>query len=320
MALYLLFQWEFTPSPVQAQANESGKGVAELEKQRAELVEKIAKIDAALKILKAEKLPQSAPGDLLPIEGVGAATLRGKIVFDGDPPERKSLAGAIKGHADAKACAGGDLLDPLWIVGPDKGVANVVVWLKAPKGTYLRACTPITLTKEVVIMDQPHCAYEPHVAAFWPSYYDLVAKRQRKTGQEFHVLNSAIINHNTSWYGNRLVNPGDNRILPPKGTLNVDAVSCRGETAGGEDLLTLSCDIHKWMSAKVAVFDHPYFAVTDRRGEFQIERIPVGVELTLAYWHESMDPRSLEGATKLPINLNLGVNEKNLKLRSVSQR
>ena len=38
----------------------------------------------------------------------------------------------------------------------------------------------------------------------------------------------------------------------------------------------LGCDIHPWMQAWVYVFDHSRFAVTDQRGEFQINSVPPG--------------------------------------------
>ena len=42
---------------------------------------------------------------------------------------------------------------------------------------------------------------------------------------------------------------------------------------------------HAWPRAYLAVFDHPYFAVTTRDGKFTIEGIPPG-KYTLATWHE----------------------------------
>lgn len=44
--------------------------------------------------------------------------------------------------------------------------------------------------------------------------------------------------------------------------------------AGGPVVLT--CDIHEWMAGWVYVFDHPWFAVTDRQGRFRIEGVPAG--------------------------------------------
>ena len=44
--------------------------------------------------------------------------------------------------------------------------------------------------------------------------------------------------------------------------------------------IRLGCDIHGWMRAWIYVFDHPWFAVTDEKGEFEIADIPPG-EYTL---------------------------------------
>jgi hypothetical protein len=58
--------------------------------------------------------------------------------------------------------------------------------------------------------------------------------------------------------------------------------------------LKLRCDAgHTWMSAYVHVFDHPYFAVTDARGQFAIDTraLPPG-RYTLEYWHEPLDDKS----------------------------
>jgi hypothetical protein len=50
--------------------------------------------------------------------------------------------------------------------------------------------------------------------------------------------------------------------------------------------VTLTCNIHPWMNGWVRVFDHPYFAVTDADGKFEIPQAPVGNYL-LFVWHES---------------------------------
>ena len=42
---------------------------------------------------------------------------------------------------------------------------------------------------------------------------------------------------------------------------------------------------HSWPAAYIAVFDHPYFAVTAPTGSFTIEGIPPGRH-TLHVWHE----------------------------------
>jgi hypothetical protein len=46
-----------------------------------------------------------------------------------------------------------------------------------------------------------------------------------------------------------------------------------------------SCDLHPWETGWVAVMEHPYFAITDARGQFSISRVPVG-QYALHCWHE----------------------------------
>jgi hypothetical protein len=48
-------------------------------------------------------------------------------------------------------------------------------------------------------------------------------------------------------------------------------------------------DIHTWMSAWWLVLDHPYFAVTNERGIFEIRDVPAGPQ-QLVVWHESVEP------------------------------
>jgi plastocyanin len=45
------------------------------------------------------------------------------------------------------------------------------------------------------------------------------------------------------------------------------------------------CDIHSHMSAFVLVFNHPFFAVTDADGRFQLPSLPSGT-YTLVAWYE----------------------------------
>ena len=40
------------------------------------------------------------------------------------------------------------------------------------------------------------------------------------------------------------------------------------------------------MTAYLMVCDHPYFAVTDANGRFEIPNVPAGVELEFRVWHE----------------------------------
>lgn len=258
----------------------------------------------------------SSSGEKTPVEGKGVATLKGKVVYDGTPPTPKSIKDVMEKVDDKDMCLKGDTNDPTaWVVGADKGVANVVVWIKAPEGKFLATPAKDQAQTKKVTIDQPHCAFEPHVVAFDPTFYDPTTKKQKSTGGILEVLNSAPKNHNTQWSGNKLFNSGANKIVPPKGNIVVDALPGKADSAGSEDLVTLSCDIHKWMTGKVAVFDHPFFAVTNGKGEFEIKDIPAGSEVVFCVWHESMGPSSLKGAKKETVTLKEGENVKEVKIK-----
>src|SRR5262249_36517327 len=146
-----------------------------------------------------------------PVEGTGTATVKGKVTFDGTPPEPKELNFSSAPEKDRAHCMMGDTKDLTWVIGPDKGVGGVVVWLRAPEGKYLKGTPP----KGEVVIDQPFCNFKPHVVAVNPYHFD--GKELKKTGEVFKVANSAPIIHNTAYTAtNSLVNPTRNEILPPK--------------------------------------------------------------------------------------------------------
>jgi hypothetical protein len=65
---------------------------------------------------------------------------------------------------------------------------------------------------------------------------------------------------------------------------------------------------HPWTRAYLAVFDHPYFAVTGNGGTFTIDGVPPG-KYKLNAWHERTGVSvqdvdvSANGATKVQIAL-----------------
>src|SRR5262249_361338 len=162
----------------------------------------------------------------------------------------------MEAQQDKDRCLMGDTEDQIWIVGKDGGVANVVVWLRPPTGKYFKVPEQHKRTDKVD-MDQPFCAFTPHVRAINPSCSDAETKKQKPTGQTMVIKNTAQMNHNTAWKGNPLFNSGANQIIQAGKQLDVNAMP--GREAGAEDLVSVSCDIHKWMTAKIAVFDHPYY-------------------------------------------------------------
>jgi hypothetical protein len=59
------------------------------------------------------------------------------------------------------------------------------------------------------------------------------------------------------------------------------------DVLGHPGRIEVRCDRHPWTRAWLVAFDHPYYAVTDPRGAFTIDSIPVG-RYRLMAWHERL--------------------------------
>ena len=158
-----------------------------------------------------------------------------------------------------------------YVVNPkNKGVRWAVVWL-VDADDYRKALPIHPDLKEVaqkeVVLDQPCCQFVPHIVCL-------------REGQTLTAVNSGTIPHNT-----KIDSPGDNPSLNPLLPAGA-SVSVPGWKADGRPSL-VSCGIHPWMSAYVRVFDHPYFAVTDEDGRFQIDKAPAG-KWRIVAWQESV--------------------------------
>jgi hypothetical protein len=225
----------------------------------------------------------TAAEKMTPVASKGWATIKGKVTLDGDPPEKVILED-VKKHAEcmAKDAPEYTKIDQTWLVGPDSALPNVAIWVKAPKGQYFKLKKEQTdLKGKVVKLEQPHCAFEPHVLALFPSYYD--GEEQKSTGQKFEVVNNAKFPHNTLIEGDALKNPTWNSGQIPGDKNEVKEVPARKPQ---DTPLNVKCDIHSWMRAKIWVFDNPYHAVTGKDGTFEIKNVPAGVKLHIVAWHE----------------------------------
>src|SRR5260370_389595 len=52
-----------------------------------------------------------------------------------------------------------------------------------------------------------------------------------------------------------------------------------------EVTIPVKCNVHPWMKSYIAVFKHPYFAVTSGNGSFEIKNLPPGT-YAIEVWHE----------------------------------
>ena len=195
--------------------------------------------------------------------------IKGRIVFAGD---KLPVPGQLKVDKDPNHClAKGNLFSEEWVVNKEnKGVRWVFVWLAPdPAGEVKKLPIHPALKapkEKKVEIDQPCCMFVPHALAM-------------REGQILVGKNSSPIPHNMYVFGHPLKNPAQNPIIPSGGSYEFKLQT-------DDWPVTIQCSIHGWMNARVRVFDHPYYAVTDADGNFEIKQAPPG-EWRLIVWHDS---------------------------------
>ncbi|MFI5119404.1 MAG: carboxypeptidase regulatory-like domain-containing protein [Thermoanaerobaculia bacterium] len=201
----------------------------------------------------------------------GAAAVTGKIVFEGAvPPAEK-----FKMSADAFCAKShpGEVAKEETVVGPDKGLANVFVYVKSGiSGTYPPPAA-------AAVIDQRGCTYHPHV-------FGMVA------GQSLDILNSDDTLHNIHSLPEK--NESFNLGMPVKG------MKYTKKFDKPEVMIRIKCDVHGWMSAYCGVVSHPFFAVTAADGTYAIKNLPAGT-YTIEAWHEKLGTQTQQvtvGATE----------------------
>lgn len=207
--------------------------------------------------------------------------VRGRVVFDGTPPEPQAVQ-ELKLHPDKDACLKGGLealYKENWVVNKDnKGVANVFVYVDPPAGSYYNLTKAQTNRQgEVLALDQPHCSFVPHALGLFPAYYD--GSKHVPTGQVLEFRNSDPVVHSIQIDQSPPENDAVTQKLAPGNSKQVTLNPQKRP-------LLVGCGDHKWMMAVVWPFEHPYFAITKADGSFEIKDLPTGVELTVKAWHE----------------------------------
>ena len=190
----------------------------------------------------------------------GAADITGKVTLKGTPkPEIPIQLDATCGKLQPKP-----VTTRHYVVGADKGLANVFVYIK-------QGAQKTPATGEGPLLDQVGCMYEPYVMGV-------------VTGQKFNIRNSDAMLHNV----HATPKPGSGNKEFNFAQVSKGAVNPKSFDAP-EVLVRMKCDVHQWMFAYVGVVDHPYFAVTDKDGNFTIKNVPPG-KYTVEAVHQKAAP------------------------------
>lgn len=190
-------------------------------------------------------------------------TVKGRFVFDGPPPEQPKL----QINKDVEFCGPHNpRAEKLVVHREDRGIANVVIWLdvKPDEKVAIHPSYEAIATLKVKLANKG-CRFDPHVCLL-------------RTGQTLLIENPDKVDHNTA------------AALDRNDSFN--SVTFAGQSAERSRFTKterlpaqVQCGIHPWMTAWLVVKDHPYVAVTDEHGRFEMKNLPAG-EQTFVVWHE----------------------------------
>jgi hypothetical protein len=191
---------------------------------------------------------------VVPVNGGG--TIRGTVKWTGVVPTTVSLTL----NKDFEVCDPNSQkkrdLERL-LVSPNGGVANTVVFLK--NVTQGKA---MDLPEARQFLNQKNCRYEPHILLV-PDDGTLRIKSSDHVLHTVHMSGAADYN---------LPFPFADQVV--------------SRTMNREGLVDLRCNAgHVWMNAEILVVPHPYYAVTDADGRFELDDVPPG-NYEIVAWHE----------------------------------
>lgn len=182
---------------------------------------------------------------------VGSGTIGGRVTLEGTPPKEQQLP--LDAACSASCKKHGTELPRFTrtYVTKNGGLGDVLVTLiDIPP-------QPIPAGTDALIINQNGCEYHPYVAAC-------------QVGQTIRVTNQDPLTHNIHTLpkisGNKEVNKSQ-----AEGTKPLEFVYDKPE-----EFLQFKCDVHPWMFTYVSVLNHPFYAVTNEDGHFEIKGLPDG--------------------------------------------
>ena len=218
--------------------------------------------------------------EVSPSAGSGPGTFAGRVVMTGGGPKLALLFVKDADIKDKEVCAEFDVVDERLILGPDNGVKNVFVFMKkAPRGT-----PKMEPPAEDLVFDQKSCTFLPHCMIV-------------PVGHTLRVKSGDNAAHNTH------TNPAKNTSVSSVVSANDREGELQLIYTDTENPFSVTCDFHTWMKAWHLPLDHPYGAVTDENGKFEIKNIPAGTH-EFVVWHESAAGNYIE--RKLEVTVNAG--------------
>ena len=200
------------------------------------------------------------------IEVTGGGTIKGVANWKGEIPDIPLFGDQI--HPEV--CGETQPSSALHVNAQTKRVQWVLVYLdriekgKAPAEKYWLHMGQDRTNK---VPDSEACQFKEHIFPFVRS-------------QMVAMINFDSILHNPDFFDEKHVSVLN--MVMPTPNREIDHTILQYH---GKGVMPFQCDIHAHMNGYWAGFSHPYFAVTDADGMFQLSGVPPG-RYTLVAWHE----------------------------------
>lgn len=203
----------------------------------------------------------SSPQDVAPPAPAPKTAVWGVVTTLERPPRR-----SVKMDADARCVElhPDGILSDDFVVGPRGQVRWAVV--RVVKGAARTPDPP----KVPARMEMVGCRFDPHVLTV-------------RSGQTVEFVNRDAFNHNAR--GLPFINFEFNVGLPPGGSFQ--------KAFSRPEIFKVQDACFPWMSAWIAVSDHPFVTVTDEEGNFRLAGLPPG-RYVIGTWHEQLSTATYE--------------------------
>lgn len=194
------------------------------------------------------------------------ASVVGSIRFEGEVPRSFRIdmsADAVCEEMNKPHARTEDL------VVTDKALRNAFVYVKS--GGQLSDYS-FEVPESAVTLTLQKCRYTPHVLGI-------------RAGQPLSVINFDATFHNT--HPRPRINDEWNQAQAMGAPPIVKTFS------RPEQFIRVKCNQHPWEQVFIGVFAHPFFAVSDQLGNYEIRGLPPGT-YKLAVWHERLQEQVVE--------------------------
>jgi hypothetical protein len=198
---------------------------------------------------------QSAPYTARTLDSIGRAT--GTVEIEGAPPADS----VVQPTSDQAVC--GVSVTRRSLERRGNHAVGVVVWIDG-----LRSGKPLPLERRFEIANE-RCLITPELQA-------------AIAGGTLNVRNLDAVEHRT-----RITRRASGELLATIRETDEGQVVPNEHVLTKAGVLELTCAAHPWTHAWIAVFDHPYFALTGTDGSFVIDSVPPG-RYKVHAWHPQL--------------------------------